>query len=427
MKLGRIRTQTEQVRRSQLHRRMDWRTVWQIVERFAKRGISTSVACKWLSISRSRLYELRRRWVKSPVADKVTPDWLCVGREKRSAGLHSEAQEFLKDELRYIREESKFFKGHYNFAVLGEECRKRFGRHFHRNTIRRWAIGEGLYKPDVDSTSKPCIRFEMGAIGLLFQHDSSHHAWLPLTGRKDILIMTIDDHSRKVVGARLVPRDSSWHHLCVVRHTVETYGCPVNYYTDNHAIFLPDTNLYTQFSRALAALKINLKYHRKRHPQAKGKIEKRFDYFQRRIPYLCERYRITSLTQANRILDEAVANYNENHMHAETHEIPDKRWQKALEECRSLLQPIPNGVSLDIVFGLHFTRMIRSDGTISFGGQAWKIPNAPRWYEVTVVLRPPSSARRPHTEIFVLWKGSTLAHFVLPKGQISFNQFGDEM
>jgi|GEM_PF-3498929 len=36
-----------------------------------------------------------------------------------------------------------------------------------------------------------------------------------------VLIMTEDDHSRKVVGGVLVPRDTAWHYLCVVRHTVE--------------------------------------------------------------------------------------------------------------------------------------------------------------------------------------------------------------
>ena len=152
---------------------------------------------------------------------------------------------------------------------------------------------------------------------------------------------------------------------------------------------------------------------------SKGKIEKFFDYAQRRVPYLCERYKITSLTKANKILKDEIAYYNDYHIHAETEEIPNKRWQKALQEGRSFLKPISSGVSMDITFGLHCDRAVKGDGTISFAGRFWKIPNAPRYGKVTAVLRPPTSARRPHTEIFVLYKGSTLAHFVLPKTQAS--------
>ena len=358
-----------------------------------------------------------------PVSTPAHPaggTWLY--QRKSSSRLKPGAREFLRGELKYLKEESPYFKGHYNFAVLAEQCRKRFGGRTQRSTVRNLAIREGYYDPKVDETGKPCIRFETGAVGLLYQHDSSIHAWLPLTRRNDILILTIDDHSRKVIHARLVPRDTAWHHICAVRRTVETYGCPAAYYTDNHGIFRPVqagagevTEPYTQFARVLKALEIDLKFTAKAHPQAKGKVEKRFDYFQRRIPYLCERYKITSLTEANKVLDEQVEMFNTQHVHAETGEIPEKRWRKAIEERRSFLRPIPEKTPMDMVFALHYPRVVRGDGTISFAGKSWNIPKGPRHRQVTVVLKPPTSPRRPHTEFFVLYKGSTLAHFVLAK------------
>lgn len=421
MKLGRIHKAREAFRRAQLHKRMNWKSVWQIVGEFVQKRLSVVVACRWLEISRPRLYALRQRWLENQRPQEVDPAWLY--QRQSSCRLTPAIQDFLKKELRYLKETSPFFKGHYNFVVLAEQCRKHFGGRFHRSTIRNFAIREGFYDPKTDETGKPCIRFEMGAIGLLFQHDSSIHAWLPHTRRNDILILTIDDHSRKVVCARLVPRDTAWHHLCGVRAAVETFGCPAAYYCDNHSIFRPPqaakgeiTEPYTQFSRALSTLEIGLKFTEKAHPQAKGKVEKRFDYFQRRIPYLCERYNVTSLTQANKILDEQVQMFNELHVHAETGETPDKRWKSALEEGRSMLRPVPENIPLDIVFALHYPRKVRGDGTISFAGKTWKVPNAPLRREVTLVLKPPTSPRRPHTEIFVLYQGSTLAHFVLAKG-----------
>jgi len=43
---------------------------------------------------------------------------------------------------------------------------------------------------------------------------------------------------------------------------------------------------------------------------AKGKGEKRFDYFQRRLPYICEKKKIKTITDAQAELDELVAFYN---------------------------------------------------------------------------------------------------------------------
>jgi hypothetical protein len=309
---------------------------------------------------------------------------------------------------------SKVMQGNLNFSVLAQECHRRFGKRFHRNTLRRLAVREGLYKPSVDPTRKPFQRFEMGGIGMLYQHDSSIHRWVPALGRNTVLIASIDDHSRKIVGARLVPRDTSWHHLCVVRRTVELSGRPLAYYTDNHMIFKPDTDTRVQFGRALKALEIELKLTSKAQPQAKGKIEKLFDYLQRRVPYLCEKHNVTNLTGGNHILDQEVAYYNHEHLHEGIGETPNRRWERAMKENRSYLRPVPEKVSLDLTFALHYRRVVSKDGFIEFGGQEWPVPQAPRRSEATVVLRPPTSSRRPHTELTMLYPGGS-AQFIRPR------------
>ena len=400
----------------QLHKRMSWQGAWQIMEHFYTGHIGAQEACHWLDIKRSRLDDLKKQWLAARSRSKKEGEWMYK-REGFAQRIPNEVRSYLDEELRYLRDESPYFRGHFNFAVLAQQCHKIFGKRYHRNTIRQWAIREGFYNPKKDSTGKPCIRFETGAIGILWQHDSSHHVWLPYTRRKDVLILTEDDHSRKVVGGILVPRDTAWHHLTVVRKSIEIYGKPVAYYVDNHAIFKPENNEYTQFSRALASIESTVKFTKKAHPESKGKIEKRFDYFQRRLPYFCERYRIKNLTKANELLQDVINDYNNLHVHAETKEVPEKRWQKALKEGRSYLQPIPEKTPLDIIFALHYERAVKKDGTIYFCGKPWKIPHAPIYRKVTVVLRPPVPGR-VHAELYVMYKGSTLAHFVLAQGQI---------
>ena len=402
---------------NQLHRRMNWQTVWNIVGEFAIKRMAAEVACRWLSVSRAQLYRLRARWFRLREEKQPQKDWLYQRPLTGESRLPPDVRDFLRAECRFLREQSQLFDGHFNFAFLAEQCHRRFGKRYHRNTIRHWLIRERLYDPEVQTPGKAFVRFETGGIGMLFQHDSSHHLWVPATGRKDTLIATIDDHSRKIVAARLVPQDSTWHHLCVVRETLETHGCPLAYYVDNASIFRPEKEPSTQFGRALKAVGVDLKFTRVRAAQAKGKIERRFGYLQARIPYLCERYKIKNLTQANRtVIPEVITYFNETHVHWETEEIPDKRWRRAIEEGRTFLRPIPEKTPMDIVFALHWERHLKKDGSFTFCGRRFVIPKAPRHTAVTVVLRPPTSARRPCTEIYVLHEGSTLAHFVIPTG-----------
>lgn len=395
----------------QLHKRIQWHRVWQIMEHWQQGRMGAQEVCQFLEIGRSRLYKLKNAWLDAWSRGRKDGTWM-YRREGFSQQLPSEVRGYLEEELKYRKQESPFFKGYFNFAFLAEECQKIFKKRFHRNSIRRFAIREGWFNPKTDHTGKVRIRFETGAIGVLWQHDSSHHVWLPHTKREDVLILTEDDHSRKVVGGLLVPRDTAWHHLTVARRSIEQFGCPIAYYVDNHLLFNPQSSPYTQFTRALASVGVAVKLTGKANPEAKGKIEKRFDYFQRRLPQLCERYRIRNLTKANELLQEVIHTYNTIHVHDETKEIPEKRWQKAIAERRSYLKAIPKKISLDIVFALHYTRSVKKDGKISFCTKNWRIPHAPIYRRVTVVLRPPI-ARRLHTELYVLYKNSTLAHFVL--------------
>ena len=51
-----------------------------------------------------------------------------------------------------------------------------------------------------------------GSIGELWQHDSSIDQWWPATD-KQTLLLTVDDHSRKLLGAVFVPTDTTWNHF----------------------------------------------------------------------------------------------------------------------------------------------------------------------------------------------------------------------
>lgn len=395
--------------RPQLHRRLPIAFIEEVLEAFNSNRMSEGQTCTLLGIKRARLYQLRRTWLRrgKQFVPPTAPS-LRTWPADVEAWFHAECQ--------YIREQAGPFQGRFNFAVLAEAAQREFHRRFDRGAIRRWALRQGYYRGTRRETGKVYLRFETAGPGILFHHDASHHCWLPRLGGYQDLILTQDDYSRRVVAWQLLPQETLWAHLCVVRGTLEHVGCPQAYYVDQHSFFRykahgsywrryrPRTDEGdVQFRRALQALGVGVIY--AQSPQAKGKIEKRFDYFQRRLPQLCERYRITQVDHAEPLLEELVGYYNEQRRHAETEEIPQERWERAVRQGRSRLHAVPPGLDLSLVFAIQHPRLVRADRTISFGGQRWPV-GAPPGQVVTVCFR-------PEERIVVLYEGQRVGEFHL--------------
>ena len=65
----------------------------------------------------------------------------------------------------------------------------------------------------------------------LWQHDSSIHQWWPAP-EKQTLLLTVDDHSRKLLGAVFVPTDTTWNHFEHFRRLFLQHGLPLVGYAD---------------------------------------------------------------------------------------------------------------------------------------------------------------------------------------------------
>ncbi|MFW6139927.1 MAG: hypothetical protein ACOC5S_01050 [Acidobacteriota bacterium] len=130
-----------------------------------------------------------------------------------------------------------------------------------------------------------------------------------------------------------------------------------------------------QFKRVLNSLDISALY--TQDSKSKGKIEKGFDYFQRRLSFECERYRVKTVREAMKILTDLVDFHNCKRVHMETEEIPIERWNRAKREKRSKLRPLPQHKDLDVIFSLHFSRTVYNDGTIKFQARSYKLNQVP--------------------------------------------------
>ena len=152
--------------------------------------------------------------------------------------------------------------------------------------------------------SGAALRAKAPPFGFLAPLDSSPHQWWPAAS-KPILILTLDDHSRKIVAGCFVPHETTWAHFSCARSAITTHGAPRAYYTDGLSLFGaashtgPD-DVRSQFQRALLGLGIA---HRVApDPQAKGKIERRFGTFQNRLVSLLRAAAIRDFAPANALL-----------------------------------------------------------------------------------------------------------------------------
>jgi hypothetical protein len=75
-------------------------------------------------------------------------------------------------------------------------------------------------------------------------------------------------------------------------------------------------------------------YAGKRQAQARGKVEKLFDYLQRRFPIFSEKHRVKDCSQAQKIVDDLVLFTNDHSIHEETREIPARRGQETIHNVR---------------------------------------------------------------------------------------------
>jgi len=219
----------------QIHKRLGKDFIVETLAAFDEGRISETQSCELLGLRRRRLYQLRKQYLRARLKGEEFE--LYRVREEPPRQFPEEVAGLLHRELTYIRDKAKVYRGKFNFAFLAEELHRQLGVKVERNSVRRFALRHGYYHMRPEEKGKVYTRFEKVGPGALFQHDDSEHCWMPTVGGKQHLILTLDDMSRKVVGWDLVMHESAWAHLQVARQTVETYGCPLAYYCDNHSLF----------------------------------------------------------------------------------------------------------------------------------------------------------------------------------------------
>ena len=186
------------------------------------------------------------------------------------------------------------------------------------------------------------------------------------------LISGIDDATSRLF-ARLVPADSTEHHMRVLWAYLECYGRPQALYTDRASVFQPTLapgwqeaepgpKTETQMGRALREL--GMQWIAAHSPQAKGRVERCFGTLQDRLVKAFRLAGVSTLEDANRYLEEDfLPKWNE-------------RFARAAANAANAHRPIGGRQDLASVFARVETRRVDNDYTVPWNGRKWQIPKA---------------------------------------------------
>jgi hypothetical protein len=367
-----------------------------VFARFRRALIDARQAAGELELSRSRFYVLYSSYLRA-CAKRRQEHWV----PGRSGGDHRKAWPAA---ITALLRKLLGARPPVSYSFAASEVLRRHGQRLDRATIRRFALSENL-APDTryKTRPKPVRRWQVVQIGQLWQYDASPHRWFPDQDRQPALLELLDDHSRLIPAARLYERETLLAHLDLLSSAFRAFGRPLALYVDYHSFFFTHTpEALTQLGAALQFYEISLRY--APTPQAKGKIERAHDFWQKRLPPLFAAEHVSTIPEANIWLDSLRDHHNRHEIHREIRSTPQAAWNRAKKEDRCALRPAPKCPWWPYVFSQQSRTRVGSDGRIAIGSQRLRLEQPPgalvtrclhpdgSW---SVLLHPPHKNTRP--------------------------------
>jgi hypothetical protein len=373
---------------AQLHRRFTDSQVKELLDRYLRKEIQREYIQEILGIRRTRFFALINSYRKDP--NKFSVQYTRYAKTRTiSRSIEENIIKELTIEKKLIEDKSVPLKS-YNYSYIKDLLEKRYNQKVSLPTIIGRAKKNDFYlkKPKRTIHDREVLT---NYVGELIQHDSSYHLWSPPAKEKWYLVTSLDDFSRFMLYATLLKKETSWAHILALETVILHHGLPYSYYVDSHRIFrfvqgrdsfwrrhhkLTD-EASPQWKQVLDDC--NVKVIHSLSPQARGKVERPYGWLQDRIIRTCVRENVTDIRQAQKVLDQELYRYNYRQIHSTTREVPYFRFQRALEEKKSLFREFkirPPYQSVKDIFCLRINRTIDSYRRISINNLELKVNGA---------------------------------------------------
>jgi len=362
----------------QLHKRFSTEEVKMLLQKYLEDKKKLPYILGILKIKRRRFFELLKEYRKDPDGFSIE-----YKRKKPTRKIPTEVEKNIITELKKEKElidNEEIPINHYNYSYIKDQLKGKYKQEISLPTIIKRAKKMGFYKKRKRNKKSHDREVQTGYVGQIIQHDSSYHKFSPYADKKWYLITSLDDYSRFILYYKFVEKETTWQHILALQDVFLTYGIPFKYYVDSHSIFrfvqgrdsmwrrhyLQTDDVDTQWKMVLNDLNVDVTY--ALSPQARGKIERPYQWMQDRVVRTCAREKIRTIEQAQKVLEEEVERYNYHQVHSTTGEIPIIRFQRAKREKKSLFRDfaVPSPYkSIKDIFCLRVKRKIDAYHKIS--------------------------------------------------------------
>ena len=384
----------------QLHKRFTDEQIKEFIQKYLKKEVERKHLQEVLGINKTRFFAL----VKKYRVDFSSFSIQYV-REKKTRSISKSTEKNILKELsvekRLIEDKDVPIRS-YNYSYIKDRLEIDYKQQVSLPTIIDRAKKNGFYlKTPKRSVHDRAVLTNYA--GELIQHDSSHHLWAPKAGEKWYLITSLDDFSRYILYAQLLKRETSWTHILSLESVMLKFGIPFSYYVDSHSIFRfvqgrdsvwRKHNILTdeanpQWKQVLNDCYVKIIY--ALSPQAKGKIERPYQWLQDRLVRTCVRQDVSDIRQARNILGQEIHQYNYRRVHSTTKEIPYYRLQNALENGTSLFRSFkvkPPYQSSKDIFCLRLDRTVDAYRKISINNLTFKVNKVDPHEKINIRIYP---------------------------------------
>jgi hypothetical protein len=250
-------------------------------------------------------------------------------------------------------------------------------------TLRKWLIEEGIWKPKKQRKGKVYQRRERRSrFGELVQGDGSPHDWFEGRSEKCTLLQFVDDATSRTTVALFMPTETTNGYLELLKEHLNKYGRPLAFYVDKHSVFRVNREELqkgigiTHFGRVVKELEIELIC--AHSPQAKGRVERKNGLFQDRLIKEMRLRGINTIEEGNNFLPEFLEDIN-------------RRFEKEpanREDAHRNLRPKDE---LERIFARKETRKLSKNLTFQYKGTLYmletKTPNRLRGATLDIICK----------------------------------------
>ena len=342
-------------------------------------SLTVTEAAHQLGLSRSRFYSLSTDYLRACALKKGKSWTPGISGGDHAVAWPEAVADLLKKRLACSPP--------CPYSFVASEALRLHSFKLDRAQVRLWAIQNGLRHPAPPRRPHaPVRRWQRSQIGELWQLDASPHRWFPSSSLDYPMLNMLDDCSRLFVGSKLYDRELLLSYLDFLPAAFLSYGRPLQIYVDYHAIFFTkNPDALTQLGWALKFYDISFLY--APTSQAKGKIERAHQFWLGRLSPHFASEQISDPQTANPHIDSLRLHRNANEIHRELRLTPQKAWDTARKEERSVLRPAPRCPWWQYVWSLRTTIKVGSDGRVPIGAQRLRV-EYPAGAKVVLCLHP---------------------------------------